>query len=195
MELKKGIPVDLGSIKGFVFGGPFRRYVPGTRRLAGVKMAAEISHPHEISIPTEDFCVPDVGDMKNGLLLALHELAKGNDIYAGCMGGIGRTGLFMGCMAKLCMDYHGGTYLGHSDPVKFVREHYIPHALETEEQQDYARTFDTDQALEWLKKHNEPVVQVKEVTVERRTVEFVDRPISLSPWQWMADWWKAFFSR
>jgi len=57
----------------------------------------------------------------------------GEKIYIGCMGGWGRTGLFMALLAKAT---------GISDPVAFIREYYTPHAVETKEQQDYVANFD-----------------------------------------------------
>lgn len=179
MILRAGIPVDLGVFTGTVFGGKFRNYVPGTRRLVGVKMAAEINHPHDISVPTMDFSVPSLGDMQMGIMQGLQALKGGNDIYAGCMGGIGRTGLYMGCMAKVCIDYHGGEYLGFTDPVALVRKVYLGHALETDEQQAYARGFPTQQALDWLNKLSEPEVVIQKEVVEK----FVEVPTS--PWAWI----------
>lgn len=186
MQLSKGIPVNLGLIQGYVFGGRFRDYIPGTRRLVGVKMAAEISHPHDISIPTEDFSVPDVSDMKQGLMEALEHLSQGRDIYVGCMGGIGRTGLFMGVMAKLLDDYNRETepltYV-RMDPVAYVRQNYISHAIETREQQDYVRTFDTSEALEWVLEYNRPKVEFKEVTHTQL----------VTPWEWGVGMWRRFW--
>lgn len=155
MKLVLGMPVKFGPLKGMIYGGPFKEYVPGTRRLVGVKMAAEINHPHDISIPTEDFSIPDECDMKVGINLALKALVEGNDIYAGCMGGIGRTGLFMGCMAKLMADWHlmtGEHWLDPDlfDPVKYVRHYYKAHAIETQEQQAFVRGFDTAPGLAYL---------------------------------------------
>lgn len=141
------LPFEAGVVKGAIYGGPFRDYVPGTRRLVGVKMAQEINHPHEISIPTHDFSVPDRHDMHLGLHHAISMIAQGNDVYAGCMGGVGRTGLFMGVAAKVLIDYHGGQYLKHSDPVKLVRIHFKRHAIETDEQQAYVRDWDTEPAV------------------------------------------------
>lgn len=175
MNLKKGIPVVFGPLRGFVYGGRFKEYVPGTRRLIGVKMAAEINHPHEVSIPTEDFSTPSTEDMQNGMISAVDALLNGNDIYVGCMGGIGRTGLFMGCMAKLMQDYASEVegavevpgFTEDTDPVKYVRKHYIPYAIETSEQQDFVRNFDTGPVLRYLNNATAPVEVVRRVEVTK----------------------------
>lgn len=183
MMLQKGIPVRLGTIHGTIFGGPFRNYETGTRRLVGVKMAAEIDHPHEFKVDTEDFSVPPVKDMQAGLIFAIEALADGNDIYVGCMGGIGRTGLFMGCMAKTINDFHkthtGRVPNGLGDPVKWVRANYIPHAIETKAQQAYVQSFDSSPVLSVVVK----LVTPREVIREVRVVEAV----YLSPLQWVKD--------
>lgn len=172
MRLDKGIPFQLGTIEATIFGGPFKNYESGTRRLVGVKMAVEIDHPHEIHIDTEDFSVPDPVDMERGMIKALLAMSRGYDVYAGCMGGIGRTGLFMGCMAKLMQDYHHDKSMIWFDPVAYVRKHFKAHAIETQEQQDYVRTFNTKDVLEYAK----TLVEPKVVYVER----------VLTPWQWAA---------
>lgn len=167
MNLKKGIPVMIGSSLGYVFGGPFKQYVPGTRRLLSIKMAVEIDHPHDVSVPTEDFSVPSVDDMNAGLIRAVDAILSGNDVYVGCMGGIGRTGLFMGCMAKVLQDYANtpGTEstLHISDPVAWVRANYVSHAIETSEQKDFVRTFDTSLVLRHILVATSPKVVTKDV--------------------------------
>lgn len=190
MELKSGVVVSMGKIHGTVFGGRFVLYRQGTRRLIGVKMAEEINHPHEISIPTEDFSVPSETDMAIGILASLKFMLEGSDIYAGCMGGIGRTGLFMGCMAKVCLDYHGGEYMGYNDPVKLVRGEYKSHAIETSEQQAFVRNFDTSKALAFVNQANQP--QVVEKVVEVPVV--VEREVVLTPWDAAVAGWKRVFS-
>lgn len=179
MNLSKGISVSIGPLNGFVFGGPFRKYEPGTRRLVGIKMAVEINHPHDFAVDTEDFSVPDVSDMQEGLIAALASFAEGNDVYVGCMGGIGRTGLFMGCMVKLMHDYtakvEGVTPI--IDPVTVVRSQYNPHAIETRQQMDYVRTFDTAPVLAYFEKLTAPTVVVE------TKVEY------LSPIEAIARWW------
>lgn len=151
MELKKSIPFRAGVVNATIFGGPFRQYETGTRRLVGVKMAREIDHPHDISIPTKDYSVPDPDDMIAGLLAAIERMAEGNDLYVGCLGGIGRTGLFMAVAAKTLIAYHDGEYAKNTDPVKLVRAYYLPHAVETSEQLSYVASFDVGPALDLLR--------------------------------------------
>lgn len=171
--LNKGLSFNVEHLSAMVFGGPFVRYVPGTRRLFAVKMAAEIDHPHNVSVPTEDFGVPSYQDMTHGVLQAIEAIYDGNDVYVGCRGGLGRTGLFMGCMAKVMIDYNRSLqkdYEGTDDPVVLVRAQYKPYAIETQEQLDFVRGYDTGPALELLSELIGPkvvevdrVVTVKEV--------------------------------
>lgn len=179
MNLSRGILVSVGPLKGHIFGGPFRKYEPGTRRLIGIKMAVEIDHPHDFAVDTEDFSVPEVSDMQDGLIAALASLAEGSDVYVGCMGGIGRTGLFMGCMVKFMQDYAAktGGPIPCIDPVANVRSQYNPHAIETREQQDYVRTFDTAPVISYFETLTAPVVVVE------TKVEY------LTPFEAIARWW------
>lgn len=144
------IPIRLGNlINTRVYGGPYRAK---PEEMFGVKMAAEIDHPHNVSIPTRDFCVPNTDDVRKGVMQALMAMVNDEVVYAGCMGGIGRTGLFLGVLAKLQSDYRKYKHRpGRGvDPVEYVREHFIPHAIETQEQQDFVRNFDTTDMVEWI---------------------------------------------
>ncbi len=113
-----------------IYGGP---YYQRPDELKGVKMAAEIQAHCDVDIPTVDFSVPDVAHLRAGMLRAVGLMAEGHDLYVGCMGGIGRTGLFMAGMAKV-QDI--------SNPVEFVRHEYYPHAVETDEQRKYISDLD-----------------------------------------------------
>lgn len=154
MLLNLKVPFRIGPITASIFGGPFRKFDSGVRRLKGVKMAEEIDHPHHVSIPTEDFSIPDTKDMECGVISALKHVLEGNDLYVGCMGGIGRTGLFMGVLGKVLHDYR----IDHpdeeitwvDDPVVWVRTHYKSHAIETEEQQHFVRNFNTENIIDWI---------------------------------------------
>lgn len=122
-----------------IFGGPYRERPPG---LIGVKMAEEIDLPSHVSIPTRDFSVPDKNIMIGGLEEALHKTTVGRgSLYVGCMGGIGRTGLFLAAAAKVA---------GVRSPVQYVRDTFNPHAVETTEQMAYIASLDVSTTRAWL---------------------------------------------
>lgn len=131
MERGIGIRYPMGWRGRVIYGGPYHEY-PGNG-VIGIKMAKEINAPCHISIPTVDFGVPKVQDMQEGIKQALEVMAQGKPIYVGCMGGIGRTGLFMACLAKV---------LGIDQPVAWVRKNYMKHAVETTKQGQYVKDFD-----------------------------------------------------
>lgn len=144
------IPLRIGNlINTQVYGGPYLK-VPVD--FWGVKMAEEIEHPHMVSVPTRDFCVPEVSDMRRGVVQALMAMINDELVYVGCMGGIGRTGLFLGVLAKVQIDYRKSKHRKGrgDDPVTYVREHFLSHAIETDEQQKFVRTFDTTDIVAWL---------------------------------------------
>jgi len=112
-----------------VAGGPYRLKPPG---YIGVKMAKEIQAPAEIDIPTRDFDTPPAAEMDHGLRQAVNRILLGQPLYVGCMGGIGRTGLFLAILAKA---------FGEPDPVAYVRKNYMGHAVETLEQKAYVAAY------------------------------------------------------
>jgi hypothetical protein len=132
-----------------VAGGPFRECPEG---VVGVNMAAEIHDPALIRVPTEDFSIPNMETLTKGVAEACVLTVLGHPVYVGCMGGIGRTGLFMACMAKvsLYMDqgflYRAvGKMPRTEDVVGYVRKEYYSHAVETHTQEDYIHQFDPRQ--------------------------------------------------
>lgn len=177
MELNKSINVTLGTLSTTVYGGRFRDFDTSERRLVGIKMAVEIDHDHHISIPTADYSVPTQKAMQHGIALALYAIEQGNDLYVGCMGGIGRTGLFMGCMLKLVNDY----YQRETDPVLMVRKGYKAHAIETPEQMYFVRNFDTTELLVLVKK----LQTTKIIYVEQPVPVPVVIHVYMTPWQWL----------
>jgi hypothetical protein len=123
---------DFGKGNVAVFGGPYRQ---APEDMPGVKMAAEIDAPCAVDIPTRDFDVPQRDDMVDGLMLTLWLLRKHRKIYVGCMGGIGRTGLFLAVLTRLLTDCDG------PEAVRRVRAEYKGHAVETQEQQEWVAEF------------------------------------------------------
>lgn len=148
------IPLRIGNlINTQVSGGPYR---DKPDNLLGVKMAAEITQhilTPDIDIPTRDFSVPDPQVFKQGLLRAVMLLsATDRPMYVGCMGGIGRTGLFFGGLAKVMSEYRGVKHRSKFDPVQYVRQHYHPDGnvpIETEQQEQYIADLDVADIVEW----------------------------------------------
>lgn len=125
-------PFPMGGLKVRMYGGPYRERPAGT---FGVCMAAELCDlPAQVKVPTQDFSIPNPDVLIDGVEQVIMALAEGRTVYAGCMGGIGRTGLVMAVTAKA---------LGVKEPVKWVRKHYKPHAVETQQQQRFIADIDT----------------------------------------------------
>jgi len=112
-----------------VFGGP---YVEKPSSMVGVRMAVEIRRPADIVIPTEDFSVPSTHDLNIGLIAAVKNIVAGEPVYVGCMGGRGRTGLFLAVLAKA---------FGIENPVEYIRENYYSHAVETNQQYQFVENY------------------------------------------------------
>jgi len=117
-----------------ITGGPYDAY-PGQPSF-GVCVRTEQTQGRvmDVHLSIEDFSVPRYEDE---VLEALEETIRaglaGRQIYIGCMGGWGRTGLLMALLVKA---------LGVEEPVNFIRQHYTPRAVETQEQQFYVKNFD-----------------------------------------------------
>lgn len=125
------MPLRFGGGLIHIYGGPYRQRPQG---MCGVKLAAEINAPCEIDLPIHDFSIPSEREAKRAILKTIAALAKGDTIYVGCMGGIGRTGLFLALLAKSA---------GVKDPVEYVRATYYSHAVETPEQKKFVENFST----------------------------------------------------
>lgn len=150
---------DLGWERGFrmltIHGGPFRRYLPSKgKNTYGLNLKAEEPGQGEDTyLPIRDYSTPtDEAAVNGAVCLLIFNMIQGKDVYVGCMGGWGRTGLILAILAKA---------MGEKDPVGFVRDHYTEHAVETKEQQLYVAAFDvytlqmmTEEALlkgRWLR--------------------------------------------
>lgn len=134
-DKKPGISLDFKTFKGRVLAGSYRNYPGG---LPGVKLAPEIDKRCDVLIPIPDFSVPKDSDMEAGLIKALILLKGGGAIYVGCMGGQGRTGIFLAIMKRLEQVVQGDTEV---DAIVWVRQQYSKHAVETAEQEKYVREF------------------------------------------------------
>jgi hypothetical protein len=118
-----------------VFGGP---YNDRTTKYIGVNLAAEIKKPADIVCPTQDFSVPDTQQLTEALLQTVDKIVDGYPVYVGCMGGRGRTGLFLAILAKA---------FGVKSPVTYVRQNYFAHAVETAEQQLFVADYEIPKGI------------------------------------------------
>lgn len=152
------MPLPLRGNKHYtVFGGPIMK---APSNMVSVKMAKEVNYPADINIPTQDFCTPDLTMLNSGLVLAVDSIVRGDPVYVGCFGGIGRTGLFLAILAKA---------FGVEDPVAYVRKHYLANAVETKDQRNFVSDYHVPayvkamianertlpkQVRRWFKPHN-----------------------------------------
>lgn len=141
-----------GVAAGNVYGGPYMHKPEG---IHGVKMAEEIDLPCTINVPTRDFSIPREEDLMYGLIQAVILLRKHGELYVGCMGGRGRTGIFMAALVKIMTE--AGVEI---DPpsmrkmpkeVAFVRMNYNQHAVETDEQMKLIKNLNVAKVLDTLR--------------------------------------------
>lgn len=140
--------LDLLGKEVFVVGGPFRKAPNDAAGFVRVKLAQEIQAGCEIDLPIRDFSTPKVEPTVAAVKQTLDALAQNRLVYVGCMGGFGRTGLFLACLAKAC---------GIADPVAAVRAQYTPHAVETPEQKRFVEDFPVDWMGDWIARRQKPL--------------------------------------
>lgn len=149
-----------------VMGGPYR---DRPHEIRGVKLAQEIESTADVVLDIPDFGVPTNHQVDKALYQALKILCEDGVIYLGCMGGIGRTGMFMAILIKtigiMNLERDRKTWWGRIknffnqypstlengymiyEPVDYVRDNYIPNAVETEEQYSFASDYDPEKML------------------------------------------------
>ena len=89
---------------------------------------ADLIHWPDFGIPT------DPPTAAKQIVTAFERAQAGEGVEIGCIGGIGRTGTVLACMAIL-----GG--ISASDAVEWVRANYKPDAVETDEQEGWVLWF------------------------------------------------------
>jgi hypothetical protein len=82
----------------------------------------------DLGLPTDD------ADAEAAIHEALRRARAGEGVEVGCVGGLGRTGTVLACLAVL-------TGVPADDAVAWVREHHDPAAVETPAQQRWVRSF------------------------------------------------------
>jgi protein-tyrosine phosphatase len=88
-----------------------------------------------IYTPVEDFSVPEPGLFEKTVPKALAAVRAGKTLAVHCHAGIGRTGMFTACMAKIVFGFSG------AEAVDWVRQ-FIPDAVENRFQYRFVTRFD-----------------------------------------------------
>lgn len=135
------IELNLGWLYGKhsleIVGGPYDSFAAAPDHF-GVCVRAEraATKDKDVWLPIADFSVPAETSypvMLEGITDTVAAAMAGKFVYVGCMGGWGRTGLFLCLLAKAA---------GIKDPIAFIRANYTPHAVETKSQEAYVKNFD-----------------------------------------------------
>jgi hypothetical protein len=88
-----------------------------------------------IHAPIEDFSTPEKGALLLPIEQTLAAAQAGENIVIHCHAGVGRTGLFIACLARVVFE------LSAADAVDWVRR-TIPSAVENEAQMAFIRDFE-----------------------------------------------------
>lgn len=93
------------------------------------------------TIDWPDFGLPSAPETAAQQIVDAFERAKrGERVEVGCLGGLGRTGTVLACMAALAG-------VPSTDAVTWLRQHYRPEAVETGAQANWVAWF-----AEWLER-------------------------------------------
>ena len=87
-----------------------------------------------IHLPISDFNVPPLGALSQAVDTALARARAGQNLAVHCYAGLGRTGMFLACMARRALGKNA------DEAVAWVRS-YVPNSVESPEQVAMVRMF------------------------------------------------------
>ena len=88
-----------------------------------------------LHLPVPDFGVPsDPAEWENGITAVSNSANEGKNVVVHCLAGLGRTGIFMACLAKTTLGLSG------DQAIRWVRES-IPGALENYNQEEFVINY------------------------------------------------------
>ena len=87
-----------------------------------------------VHLPIVDFGIPSPQALCVALDATAREAQSGRHVVIHCSAGIGRTGLFTACLARVLLNLPG------EQAIEWVRR-FIPHAVETPEQRQFIAEF------------------------------------------------------
>jgi hypothetical protein len=123
---------------------PADRMEPYEGLLLGLENAAGVPL-RRISLPIPDMRIPDAVDTMHEIMSAIRKsIEQAPAVYVHCWGGIGRTGMVVGCWLRE-LGYDPDAALKHvqhlySSQMPKVRMH--PESPQTNEQRDYVRRWE-----------------------------------------------------
>lgn len=117
----------------FLAGDPYDRDTPPSFGLyLDERWSPPWAHAH---VDWPDFGVPaDADALRNALTDLVARARAADSVEVGCLGGHGRTGTALACIAVM-------TGTPGTEAVAWVRANYCSQAVETPEQETFARTF------------------------------------------------------
>ncbi|MBP0467024.1 hypothetical protein J5Y09_24085 [Roseomonas sp. PWR1] len=127
------IRLAFGDAEVTITGGPFDSMPEGARGLCLEPRSARVAEA-EWRLDIVDFGVPDPAALRAVLeaMVAAMRARPGDAFHVGCRAGLGRTGTALACLAAMA---------GIEDPIAWLRAHYDPRAVETQEQAALVRAF------------------------------------------------------
>ena len=116
----------------FLVDDPYKRdQAPTFGLYLDQRWAPPWDHAH---LPWVDFGVPDATELRVALEDVLARSRRGEHVEVGCLGGHGRTGTALACLAVL-------TGTPPAEAVAWVRAAYCENAVETDEQHAFVAAF------------------------------------------------------
>lgn len=122
----------------YLYCGSFRDHLPSIK---GIKLAPELNLAANYELPIVDFSIPDIGEVLLLIDWIDNNTNEDCELYLGCNGGYGRTGLIAACVL---VAFEEQTV---TSAIETVRKLVHPHCIETQQQekfvQDFAEILDT----------------------------------------------------
>lgn len=130
----KPLPVMVDGVQRFIHGGNCNHPIKGADVIIGFDSGMRTQpgmfpfrHRYQLLYPIADMGIPaNVAEFHNLIKWTIVQLSKERKVFCGCIGGHGRTGLFLAALVKETM--------GIEDAITYVRENYCHKVVESTKQ-------------------------------------------------------------